>query len=98
MAWVIWTTPNVPFLMEGFEDSEGGSKETVRWSSYIEELNSSNSLSLEPILTKNGSVGKQARCASPMRYLVLDRIGSSYVVPTVLSYVSSDGEKYKVKP
>jgi len=46
--------------------------------------------------TENGSVGKEDRCASPMRNLVLDGTGSSYVVPTVLSYVSSNGEKNEV--
>ena len=45
-AWVILTTPKMPFLMEGFGDSEVGGKKTVRWSPYMEELDSSNSTSL----------------------------------------------------
>jgi len=43
--------------------------------------------------TEIGSVGKEGGCASPVRYLVLDGTGSSYVVPAVLSYVSSNGKK-----
>ena len=39
-AHVIPTTPKMPFPIEGFEDREGGGKKTVRWSSYIEELDS----------------------------------------------------------
>jgi len=37
-AWVIPTMPKMPFPMEGFGDSEGGGKETMRWSPYMEEL------------------------------------------------------------
>jgi len=39
-AWVIPMTPRMLFPMEGFGDSEGGGKKTVRWSPYMEELNS----------------------------------------------------------
>jgi len=39
-AWVIPTTPKMPFPMEGFGDSEGGGKKTVRWYPYMEELDS----------------------------------------------------------
>jgi len=55
-AWVIPTTPKVPFPMEGFGESEGGGRKTVRWSPYIEELDSSNSSSFELMPTENGSV------------------------------------------
>jgi len=34
-ARVIPTTPNMPFPIEGFGDSEGGGRKTVRWSPYI---------------------------------------------------------------
>jgi len=34
-AWVIPTTPKMPFPMEGFGDSDGGGKKTVRWSHYM---------------------------------------------------------------
>jgi len=84
-AWVIPTTPKMPLQMEGFGDSEGGGKKTLRWSPYMEELDSSNSSSFELMPTDNGSVGREDRCASPMRDLVLDGTGSSYVVPAVLS-------------
>ena len=57
-AWVIPTRPKMPFPMEGFGDSEGGGKKTVRWSPYMEELDSSNSMSFEVMPTENGSVGK----------------------------------------
>jgi len=97
-AWVIPTTPKMPFPMEGFVDSEGGGKKTVRWSTYMEELDSSNSASFELMPTENGSVGKEGRCASPVRNLVLDGTGGSYVVPAVLSYVSSNGEKNESEP
>jgi len=97
-AWVIPMTPKMPFPMEGFRDSEGGGKKTVKWSPYIEELDSSSSLSLELTPTKDGLVGKKDRCASPMRNLVLDRTGSSYVEPAVLSYVSFNGKKNKAEP
>jgi len=42
-AWVIPVTPKMPFLMESYADSEGGGRKTVRWSSYMKELNSANS-------------------------------------------------------
>ena len=41
-VWVIMTMPKMPFPMEHFGDSEGGGKKAVRWSPYIEELDSSN--------------------------------------------------------
>jgi len=97
-AWVIPTTLKMPFLMEGLRESEGGGKKTVRWSSCIEELDRSNSTSFELMPTETGSVGKEGRCASPMRDLVLDGAGSRYVVPAVLSYVSSNGEKNEGEP
>ena len=71
-AWVIPTRTKMPFPMEGFGDSEGGGKKTVRWSPYLKELDSSNSSSFELMPTENGSVGKEHRCASPVRNLVLD--------------------------
>jgi len=37
--------PKMPFPMEGFRDCEGGGKKTAQWSPYMEELDSSNSLS-----------------------------------------------------
>jgi len=97
-AWVIPTTPKMSLPMEGLGDSKGGSKKTVRWSPYIEELDSSNSSSFELMPTENGSVEKEDRCASPVRNLVLDGTGSSYVVPAVLSYVSFNGEKNEGEP
>jgi len=92
-TWAIPMTPKMPFTTEGLGDSEGGGKKTVRWSPYMEELDSSNSTSFELMPTENGSVGKEDRCASPVRDLVLDGTGSSYVVTAVLSYVSSNGKK-----
>jgi len=92
-AWVIPTTPKMLFPMEGLGESEGGGKKTVRWSPYMEELDSSNSTSFELMPTENGSVGKEDRCTSLVRDLALDGAGSNYVVPGVLSYVSSNGEK-----
>jgi len=97
-AWVIPMTPKMPFPRKGFGDSEGGGKKTVRWSSYVEALDSSNSSSFELMPTESGSVRKEDRCASPVRNLVLDGTGSSYVVPAVLSYVSSNGEKNEGEP
>jgi len=97
-AWVMPTTPKMPFPMEGFGDSEGGGKKTVRCSPYMEELDSSNSSSFELMPTENSSVGKEGRCASPVRDLVWDGTASSYVVPAVLSYVSSNGEKNEGEP
>jgi len=92
------TTPKMPFPMEGFGDSEGGGKKTVRWFPYMVELDSSNSLSYEVMPTESGSVGKEDKCALPVRNLLLDGTGSSYVVPAVLSYVSSNGEKNEGEP
>jgi len=92
------TTPKMPFPMEGFEDSESGGKKTVRWSPYMEELESSNSSSFELMPTESGSVRKEDRCGSPVRNLVLDGTGNSYVVPAVLSYVSSNSEKNEGEP
>jgi len=97
-AWEIPTMPKMPFQIEGFGDSDGGGKKTVRWSPYMEELDSSNSLRIELMPTENSSFGKEDRCASPVRDLVLDGTGSSYVVPAVLSYVSSNGEKNDGEP
>jgi len=65
----------------------------VKWSPYMEELDSLNSSSIELMPTEKGSVGKEERCASPVRNLVLDGTRSSYVVPAVLSYVSSNSER-----
>jgi len=70
----------------------------VRWFPYMVILDGSNSSSFELMPTESGSVGKEDRCASPARNLVWDRTGSSYVVPAVLSYVSSNGERNKVEP
>jgi len=53
-AWVIPITHKMPFRMVGFGDSEGGGKKTVRWSPYMEELDSSNSSSFELMPTENG--------------------------------------------
>jgi len=88
----------MPFQMQGLGDSEGGGKKTVRWSTYMEELDSSNSTSFELMPTENGSVRKEDRCASPVRDLVLDGTGSSYVVTAVLLCVSSNGEKNEGEP
>jgi len=79
-------------------EGKGGSRKTVRWSPYIEELDSANSKSFELIQTESVSVGKEDRCALPVRDLVLDGAGSSYVVPAVLSYVSSSGEYNECEP
>jgi len=65
----------------------------MRWSPYMEELDSSNCSSFELMPTENGSVVKEDRCPSPVRNLVLDGAASSYVVPAVLSYISSNREK-----
>jgi len=97
-VWLIPTTPKMPFPMEGLGDCEGGGKKTVRWSTYMEELDSSNSTSFELMPTENGSGGQEDRCVSPVRNLVLDGTGSSYVVPVVLSYVSSCFEKNEGEP
>jgi len=97
-AWVIPTKPKIPFPMEGFGDSEGGGKKTMRWSPYMEELDSSNSSSFELMPTEISLVGKEDRCTSPVRDLVLDGAGSSYVVSAVLSYVSSNGERNEGEP
>jgi len=97
-SWVIPTTPKMPFPMEGLGDSEGGGKKTVRWSPYMEELDSSISSSFELMPTENGSFGKEDKCASPLRNLVLDGRGSRYVVPAVLSYISSNGENNEGEP
>jgi len=90
---VIPTMPKMPFPIEGFGDSDGGGKKTMRWSPYMEELDSASSSSFELMPTENGSVGTGDRYASPVRNLVLDGTGSNYVVPAVLSYVSSNGEE-----
>jgi len=92
-AWVIPMTSKIPFPIEAFGDSESGGKKTMRWSPYMEELDFSNSSTFELMPTESDAVGKEDICASPVRNLLLDRKGSSYVVPAVLSYVSSRGEK-----
>jgi len=97
-AWVIPTTTQIPCPMEGFGESEGGGKKTVRWSPYIEELDSSNSSSFELMPIENGSAGKEDRCALLVRDLVLDGAGSRDVDPAVLSYVSPNGDKNDAKP
>jgi len=97
-AWVIPTTPKMPFPMEGLGGSEGGGRKTVRWSHYMEDLDSSNSTSFELMPTENSSVGKEDRCASPVRDLLLDGTGRNYIVPAVLSYVSSSSEKNDGEP
>ena len=48
--------------------------------------------------TGNVSVVNEDRCASLVRNLVLDRTGRSYIVPAVLSYISSNGEKNEGEP
>jgi len=59
----------------------------------MEEFDRSNSSSFELMPTENGSVVKEDSCASPVRNLVLDGTGSSYVGPAVPLYVSSNGEE-----
>ena len=95
--WIIPTTPKMAFPIEGHGDGECGGKMTVRWSPYMEELDSSNYSSFELMPTESALVGKEDRCPSPLRNLVLDGPGSSYVVPTVLSCISSNGEKNQSK-
>jgi len=98
LAWVLPMTSKMPFPIEGLEDSAGGGKKTVRWSLYMEELDTANSLSYELMTTQNGSLGKQDACASTVRNMVLDGAGNSYVVPAILSYVTSNGEKNESEP
>jgi len=93
-AWVIPTMPKMPSPME----AEVACRKTVRWSLYMKELDNSNSTSFELMPTESGSVGMENRCTSPVRDLVLDGTGSSYVVPTVFSCVSAGGEKNVVEP
>ena len=97
-ALVIPTTPAMLFRMEGFGDSQGAGKKTVRWYPYIKELNISNSSSFELMPTVNSSVGNEGRCASPVRDLVLDGTESSYVVSAVLLYVFSNSVKTECEP
>ena len=97
-AWVIPTTPKMPFPMVGFGDGQGGSNKTVKWSPYMDELDSSNYLSFKLMPAENGLVGKEDRYASPVRNLVLDGGGSRYIVPAVLSYISSNNEKNECEP
>jgi len=59
----------------------------------MQELGSSISSSFELIPTNASSTAKEGRSASLVSNLVLDKIGSRYIVPTVLLYVSSNGEK-----
>jgi len=86
------------FLMESFGDSEGGSRKTKRWSPYMEELNGSNSSIFELMPTEGVSARKEDRSASPVMNLVLDGTGSNCIVPTYLSYVSSNSEKNEGEP
>jgi len=65
----------------------------VRPSLCMEDLESLQASSFELMLTESSLVGKEDRYASPMRNLVLDRRGSNYVVPAVLSYISSNRKK-----
>ena len=65
----------------------------MKWSPYIEVLDSSNSSRFELVATESGPVGKEGRCALSVRNLVLDGTGTRYVVPAVLSYFSSNSEK-----
>jgi len=76
-AWVIPMTPKMLFPMEGFGDIQCGAKKMVRLSPYMEELDSSNSSSFVLMPTENSLVGKENRCASPVRDLVLDGAGSN---------------------
>jgi len=76
--------PKMPFPIEGFGDSEGGGNKTIEWSPYVEELDRSNSSSVELMLIESRSVGKEGRCASHMYNLVLYSSGCSYIVPAVL--------------
>jgi len=57
----------------------------------------SNSENVDIMLTAGSSVRKEGRCPLPVIDLVLDVIGSSYVVPAALSYISSNGGKHKGK-
>jgi len=95
---VILMMSKMPCLMEGFGDSEGGGNKAVKWSPYKEEFDGSNSSGFELIATESGSIRKEGRYASPVRNLVLDGTGSSYVVPVIRSYASSKGEKNKAEP
>ena len=88
----------MPMPMGGLVDTEGGYKKTVRWSTYMEELYSSNFSSFELMSIESSLVGKERRCSLLMRNLVLDGIESNYVVPALFSYDSSNGEKNKVEP
>jgi len=97
-AGAILTMPKMPFPIEGFGESKGSGKNIVRWAPYKAELNSSNSSSFKLMPTDRGSVGKDDRCPSPVRNLVLHGTGSSYVVPAVLSYDSSNSENNEIKP
>ena len=97
-ALVILMTRKMPFPIKGFGNSKGGGKKTMRWSPYKEELDSSNSSSFELMPTESSSVEKESRCASPVGNLVLGGTGSSYIVPAVLSYVSSNSEKNESEP
>jgi len=64
----------------------------------MKELDSLNSSRFELMPTESGLVRKEDRCTSPVRNLVLDGTGSNSVVPAVLSYISSNGEKNEGKP
>jgi len=88
----------MPLPMEGSGDSEGGIKKTMRWSPLMEGLNSLNSSSFEVMPTDGSSLGKEGKCASPVRDLGLDGTGSTYVVPAIHSYVSSNCRKNEGEP
>jgi len=92
-VWVIPTILNMLFLMVGFGDSEGGSKKTVRWSTYVEEVGCSRSSSFELMQTKDRLVEKTGSYAFPVGNLVLNGTGSSYVALAILSFNSSNSEK-----
>jgi len=84
--------------MEGLSIRDGGGKKTVRWAPYMEELYNSDFSSLELMPIESSSVEKEGKCGSPVRTLVLNGTGSSYVVPTVLWYFSSNSEKNEGEP
>jgi len=71
-VWVILRMPKMPLLIECFGHCEGGGNKTVKWSPYVEELDSSNSSSFELMPTEHCSVRKEVRCTLPVRDMVLD--------------------------
>jgi len=72
------------FLKQGFRDVEGGVKKTLRWTPYMEYLDSLNSTSCKLIPTESGAVGNDDRFVPPMKNQLFNGRGSSNVVPTVL--------------